>query len=152
MGLSIGVHLLNLLTSPAMVMMYYYKRYKVSTKNTIIAFIIGCAITGIVQKVVIQWTIKGASNLDILFVNSFGLPFFTGFAFFFVLIGVLIYFGIQYAKKKNWNFLKLACWAFSFMLLGITTYFTTLIRSNADTAIDMYNVDNPVNLVVIRTH
>src|ERR1044071_6898791 len=49
MGLSIGVHLLNLLTIPAIVMVYYYKRYQSTTKGAIIAFIVGCAITGIVQ-------------------------------------------------------------------------------------------------------
>ena len=147
MGLSIGVHLLNLLTIPAMVMIYYFKRYKVTNWGIFFAFIIGCAITGIIQKAVIQWTIKGAGNFDILFVNDFGLPFFSGFAFFFVLLGVLIYFALRLAQKKNWNFLKLGLWSFTFMLLGYSSYFTTLIRSNADTAIDMYNVDNPVNLV-----
>ncbi|MFZ4057829.1 MAG: DUF2723 domain-containing protein [Ferruginibacter sp.] len=147
MGLSIGVHLLNLLTIPAMVMIYYYKRYKATTKGTIIAFFIGCIITGLIQKAAIQWTIKGAGQFDILFVNSFGLPFFTGFAFFFVVMAAAIYFGIRIANKNNWNFLKLGLWSFAFMLLGYSTYFTTLIRSNADTSIDMFNVDNPVNLV-----
>lgn len=147
MGLSIGVHLLNLLTIPAMVMVYYFKRYKATTKGAIVAFLIGCGITGLVQKAVIQWTIKGAGNFDILFVNSFGTPFFTGFAFFFVLVAGLIYAGLMVARKNNWNFLKLTLWSFTFMLLGYSTYFTTLIRSNADTAVDMYNVDNPVNLV-----
>ncbi len=147
MGLSIGVHLLNLLTIPAMVMIYYFKRYKITKWGVFFAFIIGCAITGIIQKAVIQWTIKGAGNFDILFVNDFGLPFFSGFAFFFVLIAAMIYFALRLANKKNWNFLKLGLWSFTFMLLGYSSYFTTLIRSNADTAIDMYNVDNPVNLV-----
>jgi hypothetical protein len=90
MGLSIGVHLLNLLTIPAIVIIYYFKRYKPTVKGTILAFLIGCIITGLVQKAVIQWSIKGAANMDILFVNSFGLPFFTGFAFFFVIIFILL--------------------------------------------------------------
>lgn len=147
MGLSIGVHLLNLLTIPSIVMIYYFKRYKVTPWGTFWAFLLGCVITGVVQKAVIQWTIKGAGNFDVLFVNSFGLPFFSGFAFFFILLGVLIFFGIRIAKKNNWNFLRLGLWVFTFMLLGYSTYFTTLIRSTADTAIDMYNVDNPVSLV-----
>ena len=146
-GLAIGVHLLNLLTLPAIVMMYYYKRYKVTKWGTFWAFLVGCAITGIVQKVVIVWTIKGAGNFDIFFVNSMGLPFFTGFTFFFVLIGILIWLGLRLANRKNWNFLKLGLWTFTFMLLGYSTYFTTLVRSNADPAVDMFNVDNPVNLV-----
>jgi len=147
MGLSIGVHLLNLLTIPALVLIYYFKRYKVTNWGTFWAFVIGCLITGLVQKAVIQWSIKGAGNMDILFVNSFGLPFFSGFAFFFVMIAVLVYFGLKTAEKRGWNFLKLGLWSFVFMLLGYSTYFTTLIRSNADPAVDMFNVDNPVNLV-----
>ncbi|MFZ9719586.1 MAG: DUF2723 domain-containing protein, partial [Chitinophagaceae bacterium] len=50
MGLSIGVHLLNLLTIPAIVMVYYFRRYPVTLKGGIIAFLIGCIITGFVQK------------------------------------------------------------------------------------------------------
>ena len=42
MGLSIGVHLLNLLTIPAIVMIYYFRRYAYSNKGAIYAFIIGC--------------------------------------------------------------------------------------------------------------
>ena len=75
------------------------------------------------------------------------MPFFSGFAFFFILVGVLIFFGLRIAIKKNWNFLRLGLWSFAFMLLGYSTYFTTLIRSNADPSVDMFNVDNPVNLV-----
>jgi hypothetical protein len=147
MGLSIGVHLLNLLTIPAFVMIYYFKRYKVTPWRTFFAFIAGCALTGIVQVVIIQWTIKAAGAFDILFVNSFGMPFFVGFGFFFALIAVLIWFGLKQAAKNNWNFLRLGLWCLAFMLLGYTSYFTTLMRSNADPAVDMYNVDNPVSLV-----
>ena len=100
-----------------------------------------------VQKAVIQWSIKWAGDFDILFVNDFGFPFFVGFAFFFILLGFLIFMGIRLANKKNWNYLKLGLWSFAFMLIGYSTYFTTLIRSNADPAVDMFNVDNPVSLV-----
>ena len=148
MGLSIGVHLLNLLTIPAIVMIYYYKRYEKITKwGTFWAFLIGCGITGLVQKAVIVWTIKGAGNFDIFFVNSLSMPFFSGFAFFFILVAAVVYVGLKIARNKNWNFLKLGLWSFVFMLLGYSTYFTTLVRSNADPAVDMFNVDNPVNLV-----
>lgn len=147
MGLSIGVHLLNLLTIPAMVVIYYFKRYNVTRWGTFFAFLLGCIITGVVQKAVIQWSIKGAGNMDIAFVNDFGMPFFSGFAFFFMLIAALAFVGLRIAQKKNWNFLKLGLWSFVFMLLGYSTYFTTLVRSSADPSVDMFNVDNPVSLV-----
>ena len=195
MGLSIGVHLLNLLTIPAIVMIYYYKRYEKITKwGTFWAFLIGCGITGLVQKAVVVWTIKGAGNFDILFVNSFGLPYYSGFVFYFLLIALFVAVGLRFREENLskvkfgiWLFLflavliyptgvegiglkllikigiliggialtnknvlarmKLFLWCFVFMLLGYSTYFTTLVRSSADPSVDMFNVDNPVSLV-----
>lgn len=146
MGLSIGVHLLNLLAIPAIVMVYYFKRYKTSRSGVLIAFLIGCTITGLVQKYLIQSTIKGAASMDIWFVNELGMPFFTGFGFFFLLLATALAFGIRYATRKNKPQLKLALWSSCFLLLGYSTYLTTMIRSNADPAVDMFNVDNPVAL------
>lgn len=146
-GLSVGVHLLCILTIPAIVMVYYFKRYHTTKWGTVRAIVMGLVITGLVQVPMTQWTIKLAAKFDILFTNSFGFPFFTGFTFFFILLAAIIVYMIRLAKKRNWNFLKLAMWAFAFVLLGISTYFTTLIRSNANPAIDMFNVDNPVSLV-----
>lgn len=146
-GLAVGVHLLCILVIPAIVMTYYFKRYPVTRKGTIWAFIIASIITGIVQVPMIQWTIKLAGQFDILFVNSLNAPFFVGFGFFFLLLAVAIYIVMRIAMKNNWNFLKLAMWAFAFVLLGFTTYFTTMIRSSANPPIDMFNVDNPVSLV-----
>jgi hypothetical protein len=147
MGLSIGVHLLNLLTIPAIVMIYYFKRYNVTKWGTVWAFLVGCIITGVVQKVVIQYSIDIAGWFDRLFVNSFSLPFFSGFASFFVLISVLVWFGLRTAVKKGWYYLRLALWCFAFMLIGYSSYLTTMIRSSADPGVDMYNVDNPMSLV-----
>ncbi|HEX7845420.1 MAG TPA: DUF2723 domain-containing protein, partial [Chitinophagaceae bacterium] len=198
MGLSIGVHLLNLLTIPAIVMIYYYRRYQVSTKGAIIAFITGCIITGLVQVGIIQYSMKAAGQFDVFFVNSFGLPFFSGFAIYFIaltaviiwalrfneknitqtklivwfvlflflsalpfiivpgdglkifpfllIIGAAVAFG-YYLKPTALKVLKLSLWCYVFMMLGYSMYFTALIRSNANPAIDMNNVDNPINLV-----
>lgn len=147
LGLSIGVHLLGLLTIPAVIMIYYFRRYNYTRKGAIWAFILGCVVTGLVQVVVIQWSIKFAGNFDIFFVNSLGLPFFSGFAFFFILLAVIIWWGLRWAKKRNWSFLRLGLWSFAFMMMGYSTYLTTMERSNADPALDMNNVDNPMNLV-----
>ena len=147
MGVSIGVHLLNLLTIPAIVMVYYFRNYKPSFQGSFIAFLIGVIITGFIQVFLIQYTIKWAGALDISFVNSLGLPFFSGFIFFFVIVAILLAIGIRYANKKGLYFLKLGIWCTIFFLLGYTSYLTTMIRSNADPSVDMYNVDNPVTLM-----
>lgn len=196
MGLSIGVHLLNLLTIPAIVMIYYYKRFKTTNWGTFWAFLIGCVITGFVQKVVIQYTVEGAGKFDIWFVNNMGLPFFSGFTFYFILLAAMIYIGLRLFRSATVNFtpitvwmvaflflltfpfissgggfiglliglgilvylltnvykrmgpiVRLSLWSIAFMLLGYSTYLTTMIRSNANPSIDMYNVDNPNSLV-----
>ncbi len=146
MGLSIGVHLLNLLTIPAIVMVYYFKRYKPTLAGGTIAFMVGCIITGVVQKFLVQSTIKGAGALDVYFVNDLHLPFYTGFALFFLLLAAAIVIAIRWAAKKNYQVIKLGLWSMSFLLLGYSTYLTTMIRSNANPAVDMFNVDNPVSL------
>ncbi|OQP56722.1 protein O-mannosyl-transferase family [Niastella populi] len=196
MGLSIGVHLLNLLTIPAIVMVYYFKRYKVTRRGIIAAFLLGCVITGLVQVAIIQWSIKGAGQFDIFFVNSLGTPFFVGFGTYFVLLTILLIFGLRfteaqvkkftvfpvwlsaivllfcfpfihsagtfialvlglgvliaicyYSKDNIISFLKIGLWSAIFLILGYSTYFTTLVRSSANPSVDMYNVDNPVSLV-----
>ncbi|WP_205511667.1 glycosyltransferase family 117 protein [Longitalea arenae] len=146
MGLSIGVHLLNLLTIPAIIMVYYFNRFTVTRRNTILAFLTGCMITGFIMKFIIVYTVKGAGALDIYFVNELGTPFFWGFAFFFLLIAAGISWGIRLANKRRWQYMKLGLWSTAFMLLGYSTYLTTMIRSNANPGVDMYNIDNPINL------
>ena len=219
MGLSIGVHLLNLLTIPAIVMVYYFKKqdsfnyvlirkwfvriigiggvlafigglvvanaevnpergvemdstlgglmllgtiaaigllYYLESLNKgnkktyagiYIFFVIACAVTGIVQVGVIQYTVKAAGTFDRIFVNNFGLPFFTGFTTFFVLVAALIWYGLKVAASKGWSMLRLGIWCLTFMLIGYSSYVTTMIRSSANPSVDMYNVDNPISLV-----
>ena len=102
---------------------------------------------GIVQIGIIQYSIKGAGKFDIFFVNDLGLPFFSGFIFFFILVAAGIWFGLRFAVKKSWPYLRLALWCIAFTLIGYSTYVTTMIRSSADPSVDMYNVDNPQSLV-----
>ncbi|HEY4061739.1 MAG TPA: DUF2723 domain-containing protein [Puia sp.] len=146
MGLSIGVHLLNLLTIPAIVLVYYFRRYRPTPMGTLFALLIGCTLTGLVMKFVIQYSIKEAGDFDIFFVNALHTPFFVGFGTFFLLVAAGLVFIHRWATRKNFYYPKMAIWCVAFMLLGYSTYFTTLIRSNADPALDMYNVDNPISL------
>ncbi|MCX8020218.1 MAG: DUF2723 domain-containing protein [Chitinophagaceae bacterium] len=198
MGLSIGVHLLNLLVIPAIVMIYYFRRFKPTLKGSIIAFLIGCLIVGLIQVVVIKYSMKAAGQFDVFFTNTLGLPFFYGFAIYFIAVAALIYVGLKfqpvnlsrtrlmiwflafafisalplivvpgqglkfflflllggaavaagyYFKPSALRILRISLWGYAFMLLGYLVYLTTLIRSNANPAIDMNNVDNPINLV-----
>jgi len=146
-GLSIGVHLLNLLTIPAIVMVYYFKKYDVTPLGTAIAFAVGCAITGIVQIGVIQYIPKICSAFDVYFVNSLGTPFNFGVYFVLILLGALSVALLLLANKKRKYFLHLGTLCFIFILIGYSSYFQTVIRSNVELPIDMTNPDNAAALV-----
>ncbi|CAL1519196.1 DUF2723 domain-containing protein [Chitinophaga sp. MM2321] len=200
LGLSIGVHLLNLLTIPAIVMVYYFRRFKPTGWGTFWAFMIGCALTGMIQKYLIQDTVKASGYMDVLFVNNLGMGYFSGFIFYFLFLIVILIIGykkpsfglyapliviasvilvpayndasggIVFVKillaafflliptilktvgvrmdvAKTAHFSRLTISFVLFTLLGYSTYITTMVRSTANPAVDMYNVDNPISLV-----
>ncbi len=60
------------------------------------------------------------------------MPFFVGFRVFFALLTAVLVFGIRWAVRNRYYYLKMALWCVAFMLLGYSTYFTTMIRTNAD--------------------
>lgn len=118
MGLSIGVHLLNLLTIPAIVMVYYFKRYKVTLGGGIVAFLVGCLILGIVQFGIIQYLPIFASQFELLFVNSLGMPFNSGAIVFILLLGVI--FGIALIKeKKQWHAIAVIVLCSIIIIIGV---------------------------------
>jgi hypothetical protein len=106
MGLSIGVHLLSLLTIPAMGMIYYFKNNKYSHKGALIAFTISSAILIFIQGILIPKTASLMGAFDVYFVNSLDMPFNSGIIFYFLLLIGLIAYGLSYTKKHNkavWN-------------------------------------------------
>lgn len=109
MGLSIGIHLLNLLTIPALAFIYYFRKNKPSTMGVIKTAVAGVAILGIVQYGIISGFVKLASKFELMFVNGFGLPFWSGFIFFFLLIIGGIVYGLNYTHKRNMPLWNLSC-------------------------------------------
>ncbi len=91
MGLSIGVHLLNLLCIPAIVLVYYYKKFPNPTmKGTIYALLVSFAIVGLMMYGVVQGLVEVCGYFELLFVNGLGLPYNSGvFVFVLALAGVL---------------------------------------------------------------
>ena len=137
-------------TIVAIALLYIIERVKKERKEyyggLYIFLIFGFILLGVVQIGVIQYSIKAAGVFDIFFVNNLNMPFFSGFIFFFVLVAALIFFGLRFSVKKSWPYLRLGLWCVAFTLIGYSTYLTTMLRSNADPAVDMYNVDNPESL------
>lgn len=147
MGLSIGVHLLNLLTIPALAMVYYFRKFTPTLKGGILAFIIGCVLLGCVQVGLIQGVPILASKFEFLFVNSFGLPLDSGAIFFMLLLVALFVFLIIWAKKKGKYILHMSMICVVFALIGYSSYVSIIIRSRADVPIDMTNPDDMLSLI-----
>ena len=93
MGLSIGVHLLNLLCIPAIVLVYYYKKYPNPTmKGTLGALLVSFAIVALMMYGVVQGLVEVCGYFELLFVNVLGMPYNSGvYAYVVVLAAVLIW-------------------------------------------------------------
>lgn len=146
-GLSIGVHLLNLLAIPAIVFVYYFKRYEVSNKGMAIAFAISIAILGGVQNVLIPQVVNIAAKFELLFTNGFGMPFHTGSIVYGLLVIAGITYGLMYTQRKNKVLANTVILSFTVLMIGYTSFGMILIRSNADVPIDENNPENMVNLL-----
>lgn len=147
MGLSIGVHLLNLLAIPAMVFLYYFRTRELDFKNFMKAGGISVLILGIVQFGIIPGTVKIGSMFELFFVNSLGMPFHSGLLFFILFLIGLITFGLYYTQKKGkavWNTVILCT---TVMLIGYSTYAVIMVRSAANPPMDENNPENAFSLL-----
>lgn len=136
MGLSIGIHLLNLLTIPALAFIYYFRKYKVTTWGIIKTAAAGVLILGVVQYGIISGFMVLASKFDLLFVNTFGLPFWSGFFFFILAITGLVFYGLKRTVNENKPILNLAILCFTFIVLGYSSYAMIVVRSSANPPMD----------------
>lgn len=94
MGLSVGVHLLNLLTIPALVLVYYFKKYKATITGAIIAMAISCVILVFILYGVIPGFVQVAGWFELFFVNTLGFSFNVGTIIYAVLLISCLIWGI----------------------------------------------------------
>lgn len=146
-GLSIGVHLLNLLAIPAIVYVYYYKKYPYTKKGFVIAGLVSLFILSIIMYIIIPWVVELAGKFELLFVNGFGMPFNSGTVAYFALIIGLIAWGLHFTRKKGkvvWNTIILAV---VFILIGYSSFFILVIRANANTPINENDPKDAISLL-----
>ncbi len=119
MGISIGVHLLNLLAIPAIVLVIYFKRYQSTWKGVLIALLISCALLGIIMYGFIPGSIEVAGWFELLFVNVLGMGYNSGALVYFILtIGVLGWAIYETYAGNNASRMKISIF-FTIILLGI---------------------------------
>lgn len=136
-GLSIGVHLLNLVTLPALALVYYFKKYPdPNLKGGIIALALGGVALIIINNIIIPGLPSLAGSMEIFFVNSIGLPFGSGIVVFSALfLGALIY-GLLYSIKNQKVVLNTILLSLTFVLIGYGSYALIVIRANQDPVIN----------------
>ncbi|MBG15263.1 MAG: hypothetical protein CL853_02800 [Crocinitomicaceae bacterium] len=137
-GLSIGVHLLNLLAIPAIAFVVYFKKYKFSWPSFIVTGILSLVILATIQGVIIPKTVSIADGFERFF-KGFGLPFNFGSLIFMLLVIGLIVLGLNVSAKKEkpiWNTIIVS---FALLLIGYSSFVMIVIRSNANPPLDENN-------------
>ncbi|MBV2226130.1 MULTISPECIES: DUF2723 domain-containing protein [unclassified Sphingobacterium] len=143
MGLSIGVHLLNLLVIPAIALVIYFRRTsKVTGGGIAKALIIGVIVLAVVLWGVIQFLIKFAAFSDLFFVNSLGLGFGTGATFFTLLVAGLLLFGIWYSWKNVKPILNISLLSLAFVIFGYSSFTMIMVRAKANPTLNNSDPDN----------
>ncbi|TKC07298.1 DUF2723 domain-containing protein [Pedobacter frigoris] len=143
MGLSIGIHLLNLLTIPAIGFVYYFKKTKKPTSSGVIkAGIVGVLILAVIQYGIIQYLVSFGAYFDLFFVNTLGMGFGSGVIFFaLLLIGALVW-GIRYSIKHQKKILNLALLSTVLIIFGYGSFAMIIIRAKADPNLNNSDPDN----------
>ena len=147
-GLSIGVHLLSLLTFPALALFYYFKRYEKHTFWGVaaaagigVAFIVG------IQFFIIVGIPKLWSVFDLFMVNVLGLPFNSGLVPTLLIIFAVIFLGLRYAHRKGNALLQHLLVGTTLVIIAFSTIGIVVIRANASPPINMNVPDDPMRLL-----
>ncbi|MDQ3072431.1 MAG: DUF2723 domain-containing protein, partial [Bacteroidota bacterium] len=151
-GIVVGVHLLGLLVIPVLVLMYYFKKSPTVTwKGGLIAFVIGMAVLFAVQYGVIQYMPIFASKMELLFVNGFGMPYWSGVIFFYIVALAAAAYGIYYSHKQHKVILNTALICLVSVIIGYSSYAMIVIRSYSNPPIDMNDPEDVFSLISYLT-
>ena len=152
MGLSIGVHILNLLTIPALVMIYFFRRYEMRSAKEyalkiIIALFVSMLILGAINGVIIPYTVALGAAFDTFAVNSLGLPVNVGMVVFLVALFGALGWLIVYTHNRTKRIANVVVLCLTMILLGFSSYAMVIIRANANPPMNSNNPWNPHTLL-----
>ena len=149
MGLSIGVHLLNLLAIPAIALVYYYRNYEFSWKGLVITGGISLVLLGFVQEGLIKGAVQLAGSFELFFVNDLGLPFNAGALVYLALLVGAIVALVAISQRKGWWAVNTLTLGMAMVLLGYSSFATIMIRSAANPPMDE---NDPQNLFALLSY
>ncbi|MDV3558856.1 glycosyltransferase [Elizabethkingia anophelis] len=146
-GLSVGVHMMCMLTVPAICLIYYSRKYTFTWKSFIIANLVTLVILGLVFKGVFPFIMTMFAKSEITFVNGFGLPFNSGTIFAFLVLAGLSYLAINYARKKKNSIFQTIALSLVYMIIGFSCWMVIPIRAMANPAINLNDPDNAIGML-----
>lgn len=135
-GLSIGVHLLNLVTIPALALIFYFKKFSYTHRGVVATLMLGMAIVFVINTIIITGLPSLAGKFEIFFVNVLELPFGSGAIALGLLVMAGLITGIYYSQKKNKPFLNVFFLSTTFILIGYSSCMMVIIRANSSTPIN----------------
>lgn len=148
MGLSIGVHLLNLLAIPAIVFVYYYKFNTVkSKKEWFKAFLVSVVILGGALYVIIPGTVEVGAWFDRIFVNNFGTKPNVGMIFFIVALLSALSYWIYRSHKQGRVVLNTVLLCVAVMVIGYGSYASVVIRAIENPPMNSNSPSDPYQLL-----
>ncbi|MEL7587911.1 MAG: DUF2723 domain-containing protein [Prolixibacteraceae bacterium] len=146
-GLSIGVHLLNLLVIPTVALIIFSRHYSYSIRGTLLTLAGSFALILFIMKIYIPGLFSLSGPLEFFMINTLNLPVNSGFYCYLALIVVFFIWAVRYTqmkKKANWN---LAVLCLLFLTLGYTSYLTVFIRSAANPPVDQGSPETTFSLI-----
>lgn len=146
-GLSIGVHLLNLLVIPTIALIVFFRLRTYSLKGVTLTLAGSFALIMLMMKVYIPGLFSLAGPLELFAVNTLRLPVNSGFYCYLTLVASAFVWAIRYTqnrKKANWN---LAVLCLLFLTVGYTSYLTVFIRSAANPPVNQGNPETTFSLI-----
>ncbi|MBK1896790.1 glycosyltransferase family 117 protein [Chryseobacterium paridis] len=145
-GLSVGVHMMCMLSIPAICLVYYARNYKFTWKNFIWANLITLGILIIVFKIIFPLVMTMFGKLEIFFVNGLGLPFHSGTIVAFILMVIISYLLIKYARKTKRNLFQTIALSIVYMIIGFSCWMVIPIRANANPPMNLNDPDTAIGM------
>ena len=143
-GISVGVHLLNLLVIPAAGFVYYFKKYKFTIKGFLLTGVVSVLILGLLNSVFFPKTLAIADFFERSFI---GMGFNVGTMIFFLFLGVILGGLIWYSYKNDLRLMHTITMSLTVMIIGFSTFAMVVVRSNANPPLDENNPETMPSLM-----
>lgn len=134
-GLSASVHIMSIAVVIPAAFIFWLHGKKPNFKNLLISSTLGVGAFTLAHNVLFKWPVGWAEKLEILLVNSVGLPVHSGVWMMLLLLSTGLVAGMIIAGKRSKPGLQLAFICTTFYLIGLTPYATVFIRSQVATPI-----------------